>query len=68
MFVIIISVDIPVVTQPRIADMYEMLGRFLKDLGLLSQVSMGSTQPSKYGLFNACNCALYMITKVVYFY
>lgn len=26
------------ITLPRIADMYESLGRFLKDLGLLNQV------------------------------
>jgi hypothetical protein len=26
------------VTLPRIADMYETLGRFIKDLGLLNQV------------------------------
>ena len=29
------------IALPRVADMYEILGRFLKDLGLLSQVSGG---------------------------
>ena len=29
------------IVLPRVADMYEILGRFLKDLGLLSQVSGG---------------------------
>lgn len=43
------------ITLPRIADMYESLGRFLKDLGLLNQVC------SKY----TCTCRFW---KVIWMY